>query len=150
MSSELEDGHWFKSTLFEVELREDKNTNPFCYGKQLSNWVRDQFIDLGYSVEEVIEEDWGFCVMCQREPYSLWIGCGNMRSDLYETVNEEEYKNFIPESNSLTWYCFPTVEVPFFKRMFGKTDTTQGFNKLKSELKTILSNEKEIIFVEQP
>lgn len=150
MSNKIGDGYWFKSSLFDVELGEDKNTNPFCYGKQLSNWIRDKFIGLGYPVEEVIEEDWGFCVMCQREPYSLSVGCGNMRSDFYETMNEEEHSIFIPEKNSLIWYCFPSVEVPFIKRVFGKVDTSQEFNKLENDLKKILSNEKDITFVEKP
>ena len=150
MSNELDNGYWFKSSLFEVELGEDKNTNPFCYGKQLSDWIRSKFLDLGYSVEEVIEEDWGYLVMCQRELYSLSIGCGNMRSDFYDTVTPEEQPAFIPNKNDLIWYCFPNVEVPFLKRIFGKTDTPNELNKLTNQLYTILNNERDIEFVERP
>ena len=150
MSNELNDGYWFKSPLFEVVLGEDKNTNPFCYGKQQSSWIKDQLTDLGYSVEGIIEEDWGFSVVCQKEPYSVSVGCGNIRSDFYETVDEQEYENFVPDKNSIIWYCFPNVEVSFLKRLFGKKESSDSLNKLKNDLKTILSREQEIILVERP
>ena len=150
MSNKLGNGYWFKSPLFEVELGEDKNTNPFCYGKQLSDWIKGKFTDLGYPVEEVIEEDWGFLVMCQRGSCSLSIGCGNMRSDLYDTVTPEEKLTFTPNKNDLIWYCFPSVEVTFLKRIFGKIDTSKELNELANQLHTILNNEKEIEFVERP
>lgn len=33
------DQFWFRSTLFEIEVGEDKETNPLCYGRQLANWL---------------------------------------------------------------------------------------------------------------
>ena len=150
MNNKLNEAYWFKSPLFKVEAEEDKNTNPFCYGRELANWIRCKLNDLGYSIEEVIEEDWGFCVMCQREPYSLWVGCGNMRSDFYEKVNPADHEGFIPDPDDLVWYCFPTADIPFLKRFFGKVASTDGLEKLNSELKIILSNEKEITFVDKP
>ena len=46
------DGYFFKSNLFEIEPGEDEETNPGCYGKQLSHWLKDKFSKLGYEVEE--------------------------------------------------------------------------------------------------
>ena len=113
-------GYWFKFPLFKVELGEDELTNPFCYGKQLSEWIKSKFLNLGYEVEEVIEESWGFCVMLQREPYSLWVGCGNVRSDFYETISQEKKQTFVPTEEQLHWYCFPAAEVSFWKKIFKK------------------------------
>ncbi len=132
---------WFKSSLFEIVDGEDDETNPHCYGKQLSNWLREKFIGLGYEVEEVIPEDWGWCVMCARKPYWLWVGCGSM-------VNQIEEEK--PDKNTIIWHCFVVSEIPFFKKVFGKPDTTEGVSKLSEELKAILSSEPEIEFVPEP
>jgi len=48
---------WFKSTLFEIEPGEDKETNPRCYGKHLANWLRQKLVEKGYAVEGVGPED---------------------------------------------------------------------------------------------
>jgi hypothetical protein len=65
------DGYWFKSTLFEIEPGEDKEINPRMYGRQLSVWLKAQLELHGYFVEPIIKEDWGRCLMCSRQPFSL-------------------------------------------------------------------------------
>ena len=135
------DGYWFKSDLFEIEPGEDEETNPGCYGRQLSHWLKDKFSKLGYEVEEVIPEDWGWCIMCSREPYALWIGCISITDDDPEKL---------PEIENVVWNCFVTAEVPFLKRLFKKIDTTQGVKKLSGELETTLNSEPGIQQVEEP
>src|SRR5688572_21757160 len=93
-------GYWFRSTLFSVEPGEDENTNPRCYGKQPAHWLRTQLEKCGYSVVEAIPEDWGWCVMCQRDPFLLWVGCRN-RSD-YDTAKPEDPP---PRQEDLLWHC---------------------------------------------
>jgi hypothetical protein len=134
---------FFKTELFEVEPGEDEETNPHIYGKQFSNWVREKLIDLGYKVEEVIPEDWGWCVMCQREPYWLWVGCSSM-------LENEPQLDSLPTKNEITWHCFATAEVPFLKRIFKKVDTKKGLEKLKTDLISILSKEPLIKLVREP
>ena len=132
-------GYWFKSSLFEVESGEDEETNPRMYGRQLATWLRSKFVLLGYDVEEVIPEDWGWCVMCQRDPYSLFIGCVN-RID-YE--NEEEDSPPPPKENIL-WHAVPFAEIPLFKRLFRKINTQPGLDKLDLELRAVLDKEPDI------
>ena len=48
---------WFKSSLFDIEQGEDEETNPLCFGRQLSNWLRIKLREKGYDVEDVIAED---------------------------------------------------------------------------------------------
>lgn len=48
---------WFKTDLFEVDEGEDEETNPRMYGRHLSNWIRQEFADVGSEVEEVIPEE---------------------------------------------------------------------------------------------
>ncbi len=48
----------FTSDLFEIEEREDEDTNPGMYGKSLAKWLSEKFKDLGYvGTEYDAEED---------------------------------------------------------------------------------------------
>ena len=52
----------FTSTLFEIEVGEDRETNPGCYGKNLAKWLELEFKKLGYIDAEHRPEDWGWYV----------------------------------------------------------------------------------------
>jgi hypothetical protein len=149
----MENGYMFKSDLFQITKGEDDETNPGCYGKELGYWLSRKFKALGYDVEDVIPEDWGWCVMCYRDDYLLWIGCGTMLSDDF-------YENYDPDSppkgSDVVWHVFPFIEIPFFyvktwfKKLIGKIDTNQPLKKLNEELKKILESEPQIEFCEEP
>ena len=66
---------WFRSTRFEIEPGEDEETNPLCFGRQLANWLRERLVEQGRTVEEVLPYDWGWCLVVQRKPFLLWVGC---------------------------------------------------------------------------
>ena len=138
------DSYWFTSSVFEVEPGEDEATNPQLYGRQPANWLRQGFMALGYPVEEVIPEDWGWCVMCQRDPYSLWVGCVNLQ----DHANARE-GNPPPPRELLLWNVFATAEVPFFKHAFRrKPDVARGLALLERELLFLLKNEPTIRLVD--
>lgn len=145
----MEREYWFKSELFQVQKNEDKETNPGCYGKELSEWLAEKLKKQGYKVEGIIPEDWGWCVICVRKEYLLWVGCGSRL-----TENVEEVETF--ETNQIIWHVFPVIEIPWYslksqiKRLLGKLDINQPLNKLAQELKTILSTEPKIQFHETP
>ena len=134
---------WFESGLFEIEEGEDEETNPRMYGRQLSNWLRRKFIDLGYDAEEVIPEDFGWLVLCQRKPYSLGVACVSYVD--YENTKEDDPP---PRGQDVTWCCTVFVEVPFFKGLFSKVETTGGTEKLTRELSQMLQSESNINLVE--
>jgi len=134
------DGYWFTSDLFTVEPGEDEETNPGRYGRQLAIWLTAQLEQRRYSVEPVIAEDWGRCLMLSRSPFLLWVGCGNVDESAEEG----------PSKNSITWHCFPAAETPLFKRLFGKPDTSAAFSKLDADLRTILCAEPAIKLVAEP
>ena len=69
---------FFRSEMFRVELGEDEESNPFCYGRQLGRWLKARFAERGYTPEEVFAEDWGWCVMLSREDGRLWLACGTI------------------------------------------------------------------------
>ncbi len=141
----------FRSDLFQVDPREDEQTNPFCYGRALAEWVRIKFQTLGYEPEPVIAEDWGWCVMLRREPFMLWVGCGNDRSEFYKKVTPEEKASFVPDGRAIEWSCFVGADVPiwtpfFWKRLLGRASTETHVSVVADQLRTILVKELRIHF----
>ncbi len=134
---------FFKSDLFELEDNEEEETNPHIYGKQLASWLHDQLGNTGYIVEEIIPEDWGWYVMCQRDPYWLWVGCSSI-------LESEPEAGKTPKKEDIVWHCFATAEVPFFQRLFKHTNTTDGLSKLKVDLLEIIENENALEIVDEP
>ena len=144
MSPRIAQGFWFKSSIFEAEPNEDEETNPRMYGRQVATWLRPKLIELGYEVEEPFGEDWGWCVMCQREPYRMWIGCVNLRDYEYAQPGDPP-----PPRERLLWNVVPMAEIPFFRYLFRKKpDINPGLDKLSNELKEILASEPAITVVD--
>jgi len=145
----------FRSDLFKIDPREDEETNPFCYGRSLAEWVRTKFIELGYVPEPVIAEDWGWCVMLTREPFMLWVGCGNDRSAFYSKVTPEEKESFVPDGREITWSCLVGTDIPiwtsfFWKRLLGRSTTQEQVDVVTDQLRTILRKEPRINVTSEP
>ena len=137
-------GYWFKSSKFEIEPGEDEEINPHMYGRQLAVWLRTRLEESGYFVEPIINEDWGRCLMCARDPFMLWVGCGNV------TGTGEADDDALPKNEDVVWHCFVTAEVFFWKRLFRKIDTASAVAKLHADLGRILAAEPQITLVEEP
>ena len=136
---------WFRSDKFEIVQGEDAATNPQCYGKDLANWLRNALVAKGYQPEEVIAEDWGWLVMCSRKPFSLWVGCTNVR-DLDATKPDDD----IPLGNEVVWSCMVIAEQSFMSRILGRADTASALAKLFGHVQALLNEEAKVTFVEQP
>jgi hypothetical protein len=137
------EGYWFRSTRFEIEPGEDKEINPGIYGKQLAEWLKARLEDRGYRVEPIICEDWGRCLMCSRQPFLLWVGCANM-TDLSASPDAP------PPKEQITWHCFATAEVFFWRKLFRKVETEPAVAKLHADLGAILTAEPTITLVDEP
>ncbi len=136
---------WFKSNKFKIIKGEDAQANPLCYGQQLAEWLYEKLLTKGYKVEKVIPEDWGWCVMCSREPFMLWVGCSNVRD--YETSAPD---GLVPNSNDVVWTCFVVAEQSLISRLFKRVDTTPAIQQLFNYVRTILIDDANVMFVEQP
>ena len=139
------EGYWFKSSKFEIEPGEDEEINPRMYGRQLAVWLKARLEECGYEVEDIINEDWGRCLMCGRDPFWLWVGCGNVTD--YETAKPGDDP---PAREEVIWHCFATAEVPFLRKLFQKVDTAPAVSKLYTDLGKILRAEPEIKLVDAP
>ncbi len=137
--------HWFKSNLFEIEPGEDDEVSPRMYGRQLANWLKRRLEERGYDVEPVEAEDWGRRIMVSREPFMLWVGCGNVMD--YADMKDDDP---LPEKEDIVWSCFVEAEVPLLKRLFKKLDAAPALGKLNADLATILGSEPRITLVEEP
>ena len=137
--------YWFTSDLFQIEPGEDEETNPRMYGKNLASWVRQKLVEIGYAPEEVIPEDYGWLVLCSRDPYTLGVVCVSFKD--YETAQPGDHP---PPHDEVKWCCGILVEVPLFKRLFGKVDSTDGLQKLDSQLRSIFEAESRITLIEAP
>jgi hypothetical protein len=138
------EGYWFKSSKFEIEPGEDEEINPRMYGRQLARWLKQRLEDKGYRVEAIINEDWGRCLMCSRDPFMLWVGCGNVTD--HETAQPGDGP---PAKDSVTWHCFATAEVSFWKRLFRSIETEPAVSKLDADLGDILRTEPEVSLVQE-
>ena len=136
---------WFKSPLFDIEPGEDEQTNPLCYGRQFANWLRAKLLARGYDVEEVIPEDWGWCVMCARKPFMLWVGCVSVHD-----YNKTKPEDPLPRAKDITWACSVTAETPLLAGLFKRIDVEPKLGELSKHVEAILRAEPDIAFTEQP
>jgi len=135
-------GFWFKSSLFAIEPNEDEETNPQRFGRQLAKWIGEQVRGLGFT-PEIIAEDWGWCVMCARSPFWLWVVRGNMD---FGFPGEQVAT---PKTEEIVWHCHVVGEKPFW-RVFHRIDMKPQVEKLAAQLSSILSSQPEIRLVKEP
>lgn len=144
-------GHAFRSKQFRIQHAEDEATNPGCFGKSLAEWLSGELDAVGYATE-VLAEDWGWCVMCERGDYLLWVGCGNM---VAEDILASSLEN-PPREEEIVWHAFAEIEVPFFlvrskvRHWLGRLDTATPLARLEEALGRILRNNPAIDFCEPP
>jgi hypothetical protein len=102
-----------------------------------SNWLATKLTACGYQ-PEIILEDWGRCIVCEREPAMLWIGCANISDYDEPTVAHQ------PKKDEIVWRCFVEAEVPLLKRLFKKVDLEPMCSALCAHLEVILKSDPRI------
>lgn len=136
---------WFSSSLFQLEPGETDDPNPPVHGKQLAHWLAGQLAEQGYAAPDVIPEDWGWCVMCVRKPFFLWVGCG---STLRDGVSQDRAS--LDPARDLLWHCFAVAERPFWRWWYRRATLRPGLETLTSRLEAILRAESQICLLPDP
>jgi hypothetical protein len=136
---------WFKTTKFEIVEGEDSATNPLCYGRQLAEWLRDKLSEKDYKVEDVIPEDWGWCVKCSCETFKLYVKCVNVHN--HKTTKPSDP---VLKGSDVVWTCCVVAEQSFFSRLFKPVDTSTAVLKLFNNIHKALIEDAQVVFVEQP
>ena len=86
-------------------LHDSIQSHPGRHGRHLAEWLAAQLRARGEGVQDIIAEDWGWCIMLHRKPYMLWIGCGN------EDGSVERWGVFVCAEPSLPQRIFQRVDV---------------------------------------
>lgn len=151
--SEAMKQRYFTAERFALVPNEEEFTNPGCFGKSLAEWICQEIKTLGYPEAEVIAEDFGWCVMCSRRNFLLWIGCGSILSpEAWETPEAEGPITLA----DITWTIFVVAEIPFFYvksiflRAFGRISPEVERRRLEGILEELLSDQQDITFVDEP
>ena len=143
----LSTSYRFTSSQFVLQVGEQYETNPGCFGKSLALWLSIQLDALGYDTE-VVPEDFGWCVVCARDNYLLWVGCSSEESDELLACSMTNP----PRVEDVVWRVMVEVEIPFFmvrshfKRLFGKLDTAAPLQALVSDVYGILKANRRLSF----
>ncbi|HKX26861.1 MAG TPA: hypothetical protein VJ302_04130 [Blastocatellia bacterium] len=115
---------WFTSTRFAPLPGEEEQTNPECFGQALAIWVREQLVARGQAVsEDPIPEDWGWIVMIHREPFRLWVGCGNQ------------------DGTTERWTLFVVAELGLFQKLLKRVDPSPAVTTLERQLEEMIRAE---------
>ena len=108
---------WFTTTTFAPHSGEEGTTNPERFGEAVAIWLKTQLASAGYAITgDPIPEDWGWVVMVQREPFSLWIGCGN------------------EEGNPSRWGLFVEAELGVLQKLFKRIAPSTSVNALEQDI----------------
>jgi hypothetical protein len=110
----------FETDFFQPLPGEEEKTNPGRYGQALAQWLREQLLNRGVSVQEVLPEDFGWVVVVARQPFLLWLGCGNT------------------DGSTTEWIIFPQAERSLRQRLFGGPDPSLAVQELWSHVQVLV------------
>jgi hypothetical protein len=142
----MKDQIYFTSSRFQIDLSEEEMTNPGCFGKELANWLCQEMKSMGYTEAEVIPEDFGWCVMCSRKDFMLWIGCSSILPQDQRPITLDDIR----------WSAFSVAEIPFydlkakFLKMTGQINPKESQEVLQRQLKELLEKQTDIAIIEEP
>ena len=136
---------WFRSSIFKNEPGEDEETNPLCFGKHLATWLSERLRTEGREVEPTIAEDWGWCVVTQRKPFMLWVGCVSSHDYAKTTPTDPT-----PRDEDVVWSCFVVSEAPVLSKLWRPPATERAVSELFTQVHNIIAAEPQNRFCEQP
>ncbi len=84
----------------------------------------------GIETEEIIPEDWGWCIPIKNDGFRLAICCGHQNGD------DDEF------------LCFTDPDKPIVKKFFTKIDATEQLGRLVAAMAKILAADPDIRDVE--
>ena len=107
----------FESTSFAVADGEDDEANPGIYGRALACWIAAQ---LKVPEDQVIAEDFGWCVPAESSPHLLYIACSS----------EDDSKS--------KWRIFVFAEGGLMARLLGRDRRAEEMAGLFSKVRSVL------------
>ncbi len=136
---------WFRSTAFDIQPGEAEETNPLCFGKHLATWLSERLRAEGVLVEPLIPEDWGWCIVTQRRPFLLWVGCVNVHD--YDKTKPGDPP---PRGDEVVWSCIVEAEVPLLSKFWRPPSTEAAASSLFAQVQRIIFAEPQNHLCEKP
>ena len=119
----------FRSNKFPPYEGEEEQINPDLWGQRLGEYLKEKLHCTGIETEELIPEDWGWCLPVRNDEFPMWIGCGHY----------QEYPN--------GYLCFIEPSKPYIRKLFKKIDTTRQIDRVAEALDNILRLDPEITHI---
>lgn len=113
----------FESPTFSARLGEDEKTNPGIFGRALAEWLGESFAPEGFSTDDVIAEDFGWCVLTQQDPHKLYIACAST------------------DESAKEWQVFVFAEGGLISRLLGKSKPEESVAALYSSVRSAIEAE---------
>jgi hypothetical protein len=93
--------------------------------------------------------------MLTRDPFMLWIGCGNLDTDRWKELEPNEQLSTAPSDDAVVWTCFVGTDAPvwtafFWKRLVGRGSTAGAIERVAAELEAFLRHESGIELTREP
>lgn len=112
----------FECEAFAVIPGEDTETNPGIHGKALARWLAEQLRATGVPAGDVIAEDFGWCVLVESKPHSLYVACASTG----EQPNQ--------------WRVFAFAEGGVMARLLGKDKSAESLASLFAAVRRCLES----------
>ena len=111
----------FSSSQFAVEPGEDAETNPGIYGRALAGWIAEHLNRNPATVEVVVAEDFGRCVMIRTRPFKLWVTCSSL------------------DGSRTRWQMFIALEQSLIARVLRRVDPEPDVDRLRTHLRAVVA-----------
>jgi hypothetical protein len=118
----------FESSAFGTDPSEPEETNPDIFGRSLAQWVGARLRERGLPAEEVIAEDFGWCVPVRLAPHAVYVAC----------ASEEE----MPAS--WRWQLFVFAEGGLLQRLFGRDTRREAVDRVFGAVRQALESSPDI------
>jgi hypothetical protein len=116
----------FRSDKFPPYEGEEEQINANLWGKRLGEYLKEKLGPEGIETDELIPEDWGWCLPVKNDAFSMWIGCGHFQG----------YPN--------GYLCFVEPSKPIIRKLFKKIETAEQVGRVTKALDKILTSDPEI------
>lgn len=114
----------FASTEFTDAAGDDEQTNPGVFGRSLAQWLARELHSRGFSVGDVIPEDFGWCIPLQSMPRAIYVTCSSAEFD-----SGAEFE---------TWQVFVFTEGGFISRLLGRDTDRDRVAEVFAAVKDVL------------
>ena len=124
----------FESSAFGIDPGEDEATNPGIFGRTLAEWVRDRLREQGLPAEDVIAEDFGWCVPVRLDPHAVYVAC----------ASDEGGPEGPPPRDGAAWQLFVFAEGGLLQRLFGKDTRREAMDRVFGAVRQALASSPDI------